>query len=232
MTVARSRGPPERDRLLIDVRNRSINADDRSTRPFVYPFPSTSPSSAMTPTSSRVPSTAKARRSSALESALGPITPFLGDDRVVEVMLNADGVVWVDKHGKGARTDHAKDIRRMRMDRRASEIQIELLDERRRDLVARAARRAHAPSGVPNQPPPNEALATLEQTAAAIHVDAYELADCCDRQADLRGDVALIQLEGGIMGFRTRGTWRFRFQIPRPVGELDVPHAPPAGRFP
>jgi len=54
-----------------------------------------------------------------------------------------------------ARADHAKDVRRMRLELRASEIQIELLDERCRDLVARAARRAAAPSGVPHQPPPN-----------------------------------------------------------------------------
>ena len=111
MTVARSRGPPERDRLLIEIRNRSINADDRSTRPFVYPFPSTSPSPAMTPTSHRVLSTAKARRSSALESALRPIAPFLDDDRVVEVMLNADGVVWVDKHSESDQHDVERSLR-------------------------------------------------------------------------------------------------------------------------
>jgi type IV secretion system protein TrbB len=55
----------------------------------------------MTPTSYRVLSTAKARRSSALESALAPIAAHPGDDRVVEIMLNADGVLWIDKHGKG-----------------------------------------------------------------------------------------------------------------------------------
>jgi hypothetical protein len=72
-------------------------------------------------------------------------------------------------------------------------------------------------------------LATLEETAAALRVDAYELADRCDREADLCGDVALIQLDGGITGFRTGGTWRFRFPISRPVGGSGVPHAPPAG---
>jgi type IV secretion system protein TrbB len=43
----------------------------------------------------------QARRASALRSALGPLTTFLDDPRVVEVMLNADGVVWVDKIGEG-----------------------------------------------------------------------------------------------------------------------------------
>lgn len=43
----------------------------------------------------------QARRSSALESALGPLTAFLADERVVEIMLNADGVVWVERLGQG-----------------------------------------------------------------------------------------------------------------------------------
>jgi type IV secretion system protein VirB11 len=47
------------------------------------------------------PSESQVRRSTALESALGPIAAFLSDERIVEVMLNADGVVWVDQHGKG-----------------------------------------------------------------------------------------------------------------------------------
>ncbi len=42
-----------------------------------------------------------ARRASALKSALGPLGPFLQDDGVVEIMLNADGVVWVEKIGHG-----------------------------------------------------------------------------------------------------------------------------------
>jgi hypothetical protein len=40
-------------------------------------------------------SESQARRASALKSALGPLTDLLDDPRVVEVMLNADGVVWV-----------------------------------------------------------------------------------------------------------------------------------------
>jgi len=43
----------------------------------------------------------QARRSAALRSALLPILDFLTDDRVVEVMLNADGCVWVDALGSG-----------------------------------------------------------------------------------------------------------------------------------
>jgi len=42
-----------------------------------------------------------ARRATALKSALGPIGVFLHDDAVVEIMLNADGVVWVEKLGHG-----------------------------------------------------------------------------------------------------------------------------------
>src|ERR1700687_81472 len=52
------------------------------------------------------PTESQARRSSALESALGPILDFLADERVVEVMLNADGAVWIERHGEGVlRTD-------------------------------------------------------------------------------------------------------------------------------
>ena len=47
------------------------------------------------------PSESQARRASALRSALGPLTALLEDPRIVEVMLNADGVVWVDRIGEG-----------------------------------------------------------------------------------------------------------------------------------
>jgi P-type conjugative transfer ATPase TrbB len=46
-------------------------------------------------------SESQTRRADALESALGPLKAFLTDERVVEIMLNADGVVWVDKLGEG-----------------------------------------------------------------------------------------------------------------------------------
>jgi type IV secretion system protein VirB11 len=46
-------------------------------------------------------SESQARRASALKSALGPLTDLLDDPRVVEVMLNADGLVWVERVGEG-----------------------------------------------------------------------------------------------------------------------------------
>ncbi len=42
-----------------------------------------------------------ARRASALKSALGPLAGYLDDERTVEIMLNADGVVWVEQLGRG-----------------------------------------------------------------------------------------------------------------------------------
>ena len=44
-------------------------------------------------------SESRARRASALESALGPLTELLDDVRVVEVLLNAEGVFWVERVG-------------------------------------------------------------------------------------------------------------------------------------
>jgi len=52
-------------------------------------------------TSSNEPSESQARRSSALRSALGPLLEFLSDERVVEILLNADGAVWVERIGSG-----------------------------------------------------------------------------------------------------------------------------------
>ncbi|HXX68315.1 MAG TPA: P-type conjugative transfer ATPase TrbB [Polyangiaceae bacterium] len=45
----------------------------------------------------------QARRAAALRTAMGPIEPFLLDDRVIEVLLNADGAVWVEAAGEGMR---------------------------------------------------------------------------------------------------------------------------------
>jgi hypothetical protein len=50
-------------------------------------------------------SESQARRASALKSTLGPLATFLDDPRVVEVMLNADGVVWVDRIAARAARD-------------------------------------------------------------------------------------------------------------------------------
>jgi P-type conjugative transfer ATPase TrbB len=56
----------------------------------------------MLPTSVRSPEQqAQARRLASLRSAMLPIVPFLDDDRVIEVMLNADGAVWVERVGEG-----------------------------------------------------------------------------------------------------------------------------------
>lgn len=43
----------------------------------------------------------QARRLEVLRLALAPIVPFLDDDKVIEIMLNADGRVWVDRVGEG-----------------------------------------------------------------------------------------------------------------------------------
>jgi type IV secretion system protein TrbB len=42
-----------------------------------------------------------ARRVAAMQAALAPVAGLLTDDRVVEVMLNADGWVWVERVGLG-----------------------------------------------------------------------------------------------------------------------------------
>lgn len=41
------------------------------------------------------------RHSDALRAALGPIIPFLDDDLVIEVILNADGAIWTERVGQG-----------------------------------------------------------------------------------------------------------------------------------
>jgi type IV secretion system protein VirB11 len=56
--------------------------------------------------SAEVPSETQARRALVLRAALGPLAALLTDDLVVEVMLNADGAVWVERIGHGmTRTD-------------------------------------------------------------------------------------------------------------------------------
>jgi P-type conjugative transfer ATPase TrbB len=74
-------------------------------------------------------SESQARRASALKSTLGPLATFLDDPRVVEVMLNADGVVWIDRIGEGllrtSVTMSAVDAERM-LRLVASEVLVEL----------------------------------------------------------------------------------------------------------
>ncbi|MGD0680046.1 MAG: hypothetical protein ABSC94_32075 [Polyangiaceae bacterium] len=73
-------------------------------------------------------------------------------------------------------------------------------------------------------------LATIEEAAAALFVEVDDLRDYCDREAYVCGDIALIQLDGGITGFRTRGTWQFRFPVLRSAsGGPEGSHAPPTG---
>jgi type IV secretion system protein TrbB len=73
--------------------------------------------------------TGRSRRALALAGALEPLTLLLFDPMVVEVLLNADGVVWIDRIGAGlARTDvrmsAAQSDRMLRLI--ASEIGVEL----------------------------------------------------------------------------------------------------------
>jgi type IV secretion system protein VirB11 len=46
----------------------------------------------------------QSRRTGALRSALGPLADLLADDAIVEIMLNADGAVWIDRVGAGMST--------------------------------------------------------------------------------------------------------------------------------
>ncbi len=41
------------------------------------------------------------RRSDAMRAWLSPLDPYLNNDAVTEIMLNADGRIWVDEHGVG-----------------------------------------------------------------------------------------------------------------------------------
>ena len=47
------------------------------------------------------PTETQSRRHASLRTAVAPILPFLDDDGVVEIMLNADGRIWVEKVGVG-----------------------------------------------------------------------------------------------------------------------------------
>ncbi len=52
------------------------------------------------------------RRLEALGFAMAPIVPFLEDDEVIEIILNADGVIWIERMGAGmSRTDVRMDSR-------------------------------------------------------------------------------------------------------------------------
>jgi type IV secretion system protein VirB11 len=55
----------------------------------------------MTKSSRPVLTEAQNRRHASLRTAVAPILQFLDDEAVVEIMLNADGKIWVEKVGKG-----------------------------------------------------------------------------------------------------------------------------------
>ena len=48
-----------------------------------------------------LPSETQSRRQASLRTAVAPIAAYLNDDAVTEIMLNADGRIWVDKVGVG-----------------------------------------------------------------------------------------------------------------------------------
>jgi hypothetical protein len=48
------------------------------------------------------------RRADAFESALAPLSAFLHDDRVVEILVNPDGIVSVDRLGSGLAETEAR----------------------------------------------------------------------------------------------------------------------------
>ena len=75
--------------------SRAISSSAVTTRCFAPPLRLYLTRYAMRPPGSQ------ARRASVLKSALGPLTDLLDDPRVVEVMLNADGVVWVERVSEG-----------------------------------------------------------------------------------------------------------------------------------
>ena len=77
------------------------------------------------------PTETQSRRHASLRTAVAPILPFLDDDGVVEIMLNADGRIWVEKVGVGmfdAKTTMSADdaLRMLRLV--ATEMNAELSD--------------------------------------------------------------------------------------------------------
>jgi hypothetical protein len=57
------------------------------------------------------------------------------------------------------------------------------------------------------------ALDTLEQAAVRLGDDPERLRVRCEAVAERCGDVAVAHLEGGVVGFNTDGSWRFRLPI-------------------
>ncbi len=114
-------------RLAPGVRRRALRAPRHRRRPPASLEPSRLLTDRAMDTSHHQESLA--RRASALKSALGLIGSYLADDRTVEIMLNADGVVWVEQLGVGmirtpVRMQPAEAERMLRLI--ASEMSVEL----------------------------------------------------------------------------------------------------------
>lgn len=62
----------------------------------------------MLPVSPSAQSETEQRLTAALESALRPILVFLRDPKIVEVMANADGRIWIDRAGEGMRATEVR----------------------------------------------------------------------------------------------------------------------------
>ncbi len=89
------------------------------------------------------PSETHRRLTGALAGALAPLAAFLDDPRVVEIMLNADGAVWVERRGDGMqRTD-------VRMDAATAETMLRLVA-----ADAGVELKASAPALAAKLPPP------------------------------------------------------------------------------
>jgi type IV secretion system protein TrbB len=82
-------------REALEQKSRRRLSNSRST------FEVRSDERGVTPAPQTELSESQARRASALRSALGPLVALLDDPHVIEVMLNADGVVWVEKLAEG-----------------------------------------------------------------------------------------------------------------------------------
>src|SRR6266496_2276902 len=50
----------------------------------------------------------QARRHASLRTAVAPILDYLSDDTVVEIMLNADGRIWIERAGVGMFESNAR----------------------------------------------------------------------------------------------------------------------------
>lgn len=56
-------------------------------------------------------------------------------------------------------------------------------------------------------------LLPLEAAAARLGAGPQDLRARCERLAERCGDLAVAQLDDGVVGFEVRGAWRFRFPV-------------------